>query len=240
LKNNNNIDQLFERKLNNQSFELKDSYITDFESNLDVYNKKGKGFFWLFFAVTSLTIGIVYDFVILPSFNTPATQELSINSSNSLRKKSKNQKETNIENPVFINRFDLGTIENTSDVTKKNSIVNNTNTEEFSLSKVALSNVANLAKNNKGKNFAQTNNTALPFDSKENKVSSEDTKHSKKLNNQSNTAVNLSVPETKVPDVYIDDTIRRQVFVIDTIIIKDTIIVTDTIKRKFRLFKKKI
>ena len=41
------------------------------------------------------------------------------------------------------------------------------------------------------------------------------------------------------PKVFIDDTIRRKVIIIDTVIQRDTIIVNDTIKNKIRLFKKK-
>ena len=247
MKNNKNIDQLFESKLNNQTFELKDSYMADFENKLEVYNKKGKGYFWLIFAVASISLGVVYDFVILPNFNTTISPRIASiktaeqnNSTNStqIQEESKLQKESSIDNPAYLNSFDLDLIENkiTDNNNNNNNSANDKLKEIASRSNSISNDVSTKARTNKGTD-SKTENI-------KNSSSVEKTIENSQLKNNSieqvNSIINTTAKEVKTPDVYIDDTIRRQVVVVDTIVRKDTVIITDTIKRKFRLFKKKI
>ncbi len=248
MKNKNNIDQLFKSKLNNQSFELKDSYMADFEGQLDVYNKKGKGLFWLFFAVASLTIGIVYDFVILPNFNSPIVNEIKASKSstkkqntslkhkdNALQKEPSfmNSNSVSKSNSVVIENLDLNRNLETSNnlVEQDQQQENNIQTNSNKITKVTSYN------NSVNKNTLTKTDSSI----KSEKGAYQTTKENEGVSDEKDkTVTSKETPVIKTPDVYIDDTIRRQVFVVDTIIKKDTVIITDTIKRKFRLFKKKI
>ena len=258
MKNNNNIDQLFESKLNNQSFELKDSYMADFEDKLDVHNKKGKGYFWLIYAVASMSLGIVYDYLILPNYNAPITEQANNKTEHSTNRtlniaapvkatKSKSQEtniqasESNFENEISTT---IGSVENEIPTTQTSASLVAIKSKKDSISpdNYSYNNYTDRQSNAQSSN---TNKDIKPLEISRGKNTTGQinaTNHIDKVKGESQENIPIDIITTNSPsvDVYIDDTIRRQVIIIDTIVKKDTIIITDTIKRQFRLFKKKI
>jgi len=237
VKEQNDIDNLFKSKLSNKTFELKDSYLADFEQQLDAYNNtKKRGLLWFVFA-GAMAFVLLYDFVVLPQFNTKTVENVpelktdtnnKHNNSTNITTSAKEDKQTI---PTKENTNVLDTIEEPSDYTtkesKNNTITTQSNTLQNNNSAIDA-NVPNHKKDNTGNtainNKLQDNGATVP--------NSED-------NAETAPAVINQAPEQSTPDVYIDDTIRRSVVIVDTIVKRDTITVVDTVKRKIRLFKKK-
>ena len=220
MKEQNDIDQFFESKLNKQTFELKDAYLADFEAQLDVYNKKKRGYVWFIFGAL-IAFTALYDFVLLP------------NQTNELTYKVEELKETNFNIPINNN---TGTVNNfkASKITDQLQNLEN-GIEPTNTTKSLVEKPSSLVKEETKIEQNKTNNQAKET---ENVTTILETK-------TIDSNVNLpSIPSSlekkiKTPTVYLDDTIRRKVVIIDTIVQRDTVVISDTIKNSMRLFKKK-
>ncbi|MCT4581633.1 MAG: hypothetical protein N4A35_09470 [Flavobacteriales bacterium] len=241
MKEQNDIDQLFKSKLNQKSFELKDSYLADFEQKLDAHNKKGKGAFWFIFgALVAFTC--LYDFSILPQFNHQShyiVEEL---------------KEIDFQT-VEHESTTLSIITASKHLETSTTSTNELNTAKETVVKKTPSPYQTTALNNGSNSTTQRTKKHL-LNKKAEKVTSKKSIMSDGLSNSvtkkenangiSTTALDTLpilhksiTPATSTPDVYLDDTIRRQVVIIDTIVKRDTVVINDTIKHRIRLFKKK-
>lgn len=243
MKEQNDIDQIFESKLNNNTFELKDAYLADFESKLDVYNKKNKTFFWLVFS-SLMVFTIVYDFIILPNqiiqpcykitevkeiqnnlncINEPKRSSINIalpntNTANNLKESNQSIFSSSTKNEK----------ETTTDFIKEESIVTYKNTKK------EINHPEVLKTKPEAKRIGTLKTKPDLIKTQIEKINHNSDLDSSLLNKE---PFNYNKPNS--PDVYIDDTIRRQVFIVDTIVKIDTIVINDTIKNKIRLFKKK-
>jgi len=222
LKKDNNIDKIFESKLNTQSFELKEAYLADFEMKLDAYNKKKRRFFWLFFG-SLISIAVFFYFTIpTPKSNEPDHQMKST----VIGPESTSSKNTHSGN-VTTSNHSVSTEENsTIDTVIKESYNSQIPSKNEATTVQKKTQLRPIKTRNETKTIPlentifQTNEPNLPLDNE---------------NTNTNTIIEIIMP----PDVFIDDTIRRQVIVVDTIVKRNTIIINDTIKKKVRLFKKK-
>lgn len=238
MKEQNDIDQLFKSKLNNQSFELKDSYLANFESKLDVYNKKGKGYIWLILG-SLCAFTLLFDFVLLPKHI-----ETSHLATSKIVVKDKGEKHIKKESNFYTKEIKVNKTKSSNliEETKiKDLIKNPTNPTYNKLNE--NTNLKNSKKLTIKKQQNKSLNTNKSFSSarlKEEVKTIEKEKKSKLIDSiTSAIETPIKIEEIKKPDVYIDDTIRRKVIVVDTIIQYDTIIINDTIKNKIRLTKKK-
>lgn len=226
MKKQNNIDKIFESKLNTQTFELKEAYIADFEVKLDAYNKKRKRFFWFILACLA-PITLFYNFVIPPTKVIEPNHHIK---STSFKSESTDVKTASFKNSKFSNHSILIEETNTIDTlqNQQHISITPTNTQVKSISEIP--DLIRIEKSN-DIDTLQTDNTPLfspkistPLD-----------------NRKQNTTTKSERPFEiiKIPDVFIDDTIRKQIIIFDTIIKRNTITINDTIKNKVRLFKKK-
>ena len=243
MKEQNDIDQIFESKLNNNTFELKDTYLADFESKLDVYNKKNKPFFWLVFS-SLMVFTIVYDFIILPNqmiqpcYKITEVKEIqsNLNCINEPKHSSINiaQPNTNTADNLKENNHSIFSSliknekETTTDFIKVESIVTSKN------SKTEISQPEILKTEPESSQIRTQKTKPDLIKTQIEKINHNLDQDSSLLNKEPS-----NYDESNSPDVYIDDTIRRQVFIVDTIVKIDTIVINDTIKNKIRLFKKK-
>ncbi len=241
MKEKNDIDQLFKSKLNQKSFELKDSYLADFEQKLDMHNKKGKGALWFIFGAL-IAFTCLYDFSILPRFN--YQPQYLVENLKQIDFKNQHNEDSNLsiisshQTPPTSTKS-ISNVENTElrENVKKTSAPNQTTTK----TKLNIDNKLRERQIPKGasENTTSINSASSVRDSKQKNKSAEP-------NNMLITAKDSLVqPNNSIdtpihsPDVYIDDTIRRQVIIVDTVVRRDTVIINDTIKHKIRLFKKK-
>lgn len=227
--------------MNNQTFELKDSYLGDFESKLDVYNKKGKGLFWFIFGGLVL-FTCIYDFSILPQYNLKQQYKIvkikasTINSKSAVSTSiSDHKKETLLSSESILekNTNSLAKHSKNNTTTSKESFIQKPGGQAYHENKTASENNISLPKVTQ---FEKERKTELNTNTNAISIAKMDDI------NKSTDSVSPSLTSPKKDEdviIYIDDTIRRKVVIIDTVVQRDTVVINDTIKNKIRLFKKK-
>lgn len=222
--------------MNNQTFELKDAYLADFESKLDAYNKKGKGLVWLLFGGVVL-FTCFYDFLILPNFNNKQTYSIE-KVTPFLKNKSENSTSKSVLPTTNSSSDDVK--ENKNDKTIISSISNTQNSSDITHANSKNRSTSNDVLQNKNqiqttvssnRNNDLTKNTTALKPEINSTITDSVTINSNTFD--STTTLPTIKEEIKPVVVYIDDTIRRKVVIVDTVVINDTI------KNKIRLFKKK-
>lgn len=247
MKEKNNIDSLFESKLNNKTFELKDAYLADFENKLDIYNKKRRGAVWYIFSSIATIMFLYGGYYIYTSskLNTESkyiTKELEKTNFINIEKTNK---------PTFTKKHYTKS-KNNYNINSTNKTKKNKPNKNNKINKLP-STYNKYLEYGEGGAEANTNNDFYLYkkDEKKQNINNEtpsknidlenkpiDNKYKNKIDSAIYNNI-ITKKQEETPVIYIDDTIRRKVVIVDTIVKRDTLIITDTIKNKIRLFKKK-